>query len=106
MTYREYVELEFNYKCITTFWEDFSIADRFGISAIRDTFRRAFRSWRKHYKYLTELVLVLNHKCCYYYGRGRRDIAQVYSQLFDKAREYALDHLEGEEFKYFYNITD
>ena len=30
------------YKPITTFWDDFTIAEAFGIDAIRDTFNRAF----------------------------------------------------------------
>ena len=31
----------------TTFWEDFSIAERFGLSAIQDTFNRAFKEWKR-----------------------------------------------------------
>lgn len=38
MTFQEYQKVNFNYECITTFWEDFSIADAFGIEAIKDTF--------------------------------------------------------------------
>ena len=37
---------EIGYKPITTFWDDFSIADRFGISAIKDTYKRAFEEWK------------------------------------------------------------
>ena len=51
-----------DYECKTTLWMDFSIADRFGIAAVRDTFRRAFREWKGNTVYLTELVMVLNHK--------------------------------------------
>lgn len=50
------------YTVQTTFWEDFSIADRFGKSAVLDTFKRAFAEWKTDYKYLTEMVLVLNPK--------------------------------------------
>ena len=46
----------------STFWMDFSIADRFGLNAIQDTFNRAFGEWKSNYKMLTELVGVLNHK--------------------------------------------
>ena len=62
MTFQEYQKENFNYECITTFWEDFSIADAFGIEAIKDTFKRAFEEWKTNYKYLTELVIVLNIK--------------------------------------------
>lgn len=61
MTFREFMR-ENGYELQTTFWEDFSIADRFGLSAIQDTFKRAFEEWKNNYKYLTELILVLNHK--------------------------------------------
>ena len=37
MTFREFMA-ENGYELQTTFWSDFSIADRFGLSAIRDTF--------------------------------------------------------------------
>ena len=61
MTFREFMR-ENGYELQTTFWEDFSIADRFGLSAIQDTFKRAFEEWKNNYKYLTELILVLNHE--------------------------------------------
>ena len=52
MTFREFM-LENGYELQTTFWNDFSIADRFGLSAIQDTFSRAFEEWKENYKYLT-----------------------------------------------------
>ena len=39
MTFREFMS-ENGYTVQTTFWEDFTIADRFGLSAIRDTYNR------------------------------------------------------------------
>lgn len=39
-----------------TFFEDFSIAERFGKNAIIDTFNRTFEEWKEDYKYLTALV--------------------------------------------------
>ena len=51
----------FNYECFTTFWTDFSIAATYGISAIKETYQRIFTEWKNDYKYLTELVMVLNH---------------------------------------------
>lgn len=50
---------DLGYTPITTFWQDFSIADKFGPAAIRDTFKRAFAEWKGNYKYLTELVMVI-----------------------------------------------
>ena len=55
------------YHPITTFYQDFSIADAFGESAIRDTYNRSFNVWKNNYKYLTELVMVLNWKIWEHY---------------------------------------
>ena len=35
------------YETITSFWSDFTIADRFGVNAIKDTYKRAFNEWKK-----------------------------------------------------------
>ena len=106
MTFQEFQKENYGYECITTFWEDFSIADRFGIQAVKDTFTREFSEWKTNYKYLTELVIVLNHRCLMHYQNGLNQLSSVYSELYYKARDYALDNLKGEEFQYFYNITD
>lgn len=44
----------------TTFATDFAIANAFGESAVRGTFRRAFAEWKSDYRYLTHLVVALN----------------------------------------------
>ena len=56
------IESETGYKPRTTFWQDFSIADAFGGDAVTDTFHRAFNEWKDNCVYITELVMVLNHK--------------------------------------------
>lgn len=104
MTFREFMA-ENGYELQTTFWSDFSIADRFGLSAIRDTFDRAFEEWKENYKYLTELVLVLNHKIWQYY-ETRSDIASLYNSLWEKASQYAVENLKDDELSYYYDVTD
>lgn len=96
---------EIGYKPITTFWDDFSIADSFGISAIKDTYKRAFEEWKGNYKYLTELVMVLNRKIWYWYWKDEM-IARVYNDLWMECDEYAYDNLKDEEFNYFIKTTD
>ena len=59
--------IENGYQPKTTFWMDFSIADKFGIAAIKDTYNRAFKEWKTNHVYLTELVMVLNHKIWQWY---------------------------------------
>lgn len=90
----------------TTFWSDFSIADKFGIEGIKDTFKRAFEEWKNNYIYLTELVLVLNWKLWEHYENGNESIARVYNDLWEQAQSYGYDNLEGEELSYFIRTLD
>lgn len=104
------IEEETGYKPFTTFWQDFSIADTYGLQAIQDTFNRAFEEWKDNYKYLTELVLVLNHKIFHHYVKDgteeQNETASLYNELWSKANDYALDNLQGEQADYFYQLTD
>ena len=93
------------YKTITTFYQDFTIADAFGVSAIKDTYKRAFNEWKDNYKYLTELVMVLNWKIWEYY-KTNDEYAELYDELWQKADEYARINLHGDEAAYFFRVTD
>lgn len=104
MTFREFMA-ENGYELQTTFWSDFSIADRFGISAIQDTFNRAFEEWKGDYKYLTELILVLNHKIGQYY-ETRPEVATLYNSLWEQASQYAQDNLKDDELSYYNDVMD
>lgn len=97
--------LDFGYEPKTTFWEDFSIADGFGVDAIKDTFSRAFGEWKDNYVYLTELVMVLNHKIWQHF-QSNESFAKMYQDLYNQADEYACDNLKGDELDYFYKTTD
>lgn len=93
------------YKPITTFYTDFSIADHFGAEAIMDTFHRAFEGWKEDYKFLTELVMVLNWKIWEHHGHNDA-YAKLYNRLWAKADNYACSHLKGDKLAYFYKTTD
>ena len=93
------------YEQQTTFFEDFSIADNFGAYAIKDTYNRAFKAWKKDYIYLTELVMVLNWKIWQWNGKND-EYAKLYNDLWEKADAYACDNLKGEELAHFYRTTD
>ena len=96
---------QIGYEPKTTFWQDFSIADKFGGDAVQDTFNRAFEEWKSDHIYLTELVLVLNWKIWQWYEK-REDLAQIYNKLWEQADAYACDNLQGDELQYFYTTTD
>ena len=93
------------YEMKTTFWQDFSIADAFGVSAVKDTYNRAFNGWKDNHVYLTELVIVLNWKIWQHYEKNET-LAKVYNELWEQTDEYACEHLYGEEAEYFFRVTD
>ena len=105
MTWAELVEEETGYKPFTTFWQDFTIADAFGEKAIQDTFNRAFKEWRTNYKYLTEFVMVLNHKAGYYHPTNDA-FCRLYCDLYNEADSWACDNLKGEELSYYLQTLD
>ena len=93
------------YEPKTTFWEDFSIADHFGTNAVQDTYNRAFASWKSNVVYLTEMVLVLNHKIWQHYNHNNK-LAALYDKLWRQADDYALTNLKGKDLTYYYQTTD
>lgn len=100
------IEATTGYKPKTTFWNDFTIAERFGEGAIRGTFNTAFKQWKSNYIYLTELAMVLNWKAWDWYEAGNGSLTELYTDLWTAASEYANDHLTGEELSYFFRVTD
>lgn len=93
------------YKPITTFYTDFSIADKFGVKAIKDTYNLAFEGWKSNFKYITELVMVLNWKCWRWY-EVNDEYCQTYKQLYEQLNDWCFDNLKGEELDYFIDTTD
>ena len=99
------IEKMTGYKPLTTFWSDFSTAEKFGIEAVKGTFKRAFEEWKGDYRFLTELVMVLNHKIWQWYEKND-ELARVYDALWEEADNYGCENLKGEELDYFYEILD
>ena len=98
-------EKAFGYTQITTFFEDFSIADNFGLEAISNTYTRGFEYAKTDYKVLTEFVMVLNWKIWQHYEKNTA-YAELYNDLWKAADAYACENLKGEEASYFYRTTD
>lgn len=92
------------YKPITTFYQDFSIADKFGIGAIKDTYNRAFKEWKNDYKYLTELAMVMSWKS--FEHQDNLDYCKIYSNLYYETDNYALNTLKGDEQVYYIKTID
>ena len=90
----------------TTFWQDFTIADKFGETAVQDTFNRVFGEWKTNYIQLTELVIVLNWKIWQHHDNHNDGLSKLYDKLWKQADQYACDNLKGKEAEYFYQTTD
>lgn len=110
------------YEPVTTYWQDFSIAERFGIPSIEDTYKQQFHSKLQpngrdyltcfnydHYC-LTELVMVLNWKMWSFYDEKKMDfrspLGNVYKKLYERAKSFAESRLKGDELNYYYRTTD
>ena len=99
------IEEETGYEPQFTFYEDFSIADRFGVPAVRQTCSSAFNGWKDNCQALTELCLALNWKIWEHY-KERPDLAEAYDALWRKVDDYARTHLKGEDLRYYDETTD
>lgn len=98
------IEAVTGYKPKTTFYMDFSIADKFGVDAIKDTYKRALKNWKDNVEYLTELVMVINWKA--FEHEKNLVLCKLYSDLYYEADAFALDTLKGEDLDYYLNTTD
>lgn len=100
------MKLPNGYETKTTFWQDFSIADTFGKSAVKDTFKRAFKEWKEDYIYMTELSIVLNLKIWQYWENKNEEMSKVYNELWLKIENYIYDNFTEQELKYYHRVTD
>ena len=101
------------YKPKTTFWEDFCIADKFGKSAVQDTYNRAFKAWKDDVEYVTELVMVLNWKSWQFAGmyeksgnEAHKQMSVLYEELYFKAHNWCCKNLKGDDLGYYLRTTD
>lgn len=95
-----------SYKFQTTFWQDFSIADAFGNDAIKDTFNRAFKEWKTDLVYVTELAIVMNWKCWFWYDKNDHERSKLYADYYYQVHEWCLDNLKGKDLEYYIKTTD
>ena len=90
----------------TTFWDDFTIAEKFGVSAIKDTYKNAFNSWKNDVVFIVELVLVLNWKMLYMDEKHMTEKSVMYYKCWVELSNWCERHLEAGAYEYFFNVTD
>lgn len=93
------------YKVKTTFYTDFSIAERFGLNAVVDTYKTSFESWKTNCEYITELSMVLNWKMFRWFEQNE-ELYQLYRKLYLEIDDWCINNLKGEDLQYYYFTTD
>ena len=107
MDYEAFLSQFTDYRPITDYWRRFSIADMQGEAEILALYEQVFSECKTNYKYLTELVMVLNHRMwLYHHTHGNKRLIELYSSLWERADQYACTYLKDEELSYFYRVTD
>lgn len=107
MIYEDFLAQFTDWRPTTLYWQRFSIAEGYGKQEISSIYEGIFKEAKKNYKKLTELVMILNHKCWQHCeNNGVDGLCETYSSLFYETREYAINHLSGDELQYFFDITD
>lgn len=97
------IALETGYKMRTTFWGDFRVCDK-SITAIKDTFNRAFNGYKDDQEYGTELAMVLNWLSWFY--ENDQELCRTYAELWHKMDGYIVDNWKGEKLSYYLRTTD
>lgn len=97
--------LDNGYETKTTFFNDFFIANQFGINAVKDTFRRAFNEWKNNIVYISELAIVMSCMSCSYYKRNT-ELMELYSDYYHKVDDWVFKHFKDKDIMYYLQVTD
>lgn len=105
-----------DYKRITTYTADFSIAEWCvpveGMRAIADTLKNALVFWRDNIKYFAEIIIVLNMKSWEHAARGNNNYGRMYADLYHEVLSLYFDWFDkdnkqhDEAMEYYYNYID
>ena len=98
--------LDNGYELKTTFWQDFTIADHFGLNAIKDTYKRAMKEWKNNTEYITEISIVLNLKIWQHYESHNDSFATLYDSLWKECEDYIFKHFDKKALRRYCEITD
>jgi len=110
------MNLREDYKRITTYTSDFSIAEWCvpvdGMNAIADTLKNALDNWRDNVEWFAEIILVVNLKSWEHAARGNNEYGKMYSELFYMVQALYFDWFDGDNkqhdkaMEYYYDYID
>ena len=89
-----------------TLFDIFSEADKRGEVNVILTYQKAMEYGKKNYKFLAELVKVVNWKSWEHHEMENDLLCQTYVNMYYEANHYAVTTLKGIELEYFYKVTD
>lgn len=105
-----------DYKRITTYTSDFSIAEwcvpAEGMNAIASTLRNALTNWRDDIKFFAEIIMVLCMKSNEHGVRGNREYCCMYADLYIEAKCLYFDWFDKDNkqhdkaMQYYFDYVD
>lgn len=99
------ITLPNGYTMTSTFFEDFKIAEVFGLDAVKDTFNNAFNNWKTNHIYLTELAIVMsNYSIAHYHTNN--ELSKLYTELYHKIDEYCMNNFKNDALVFYIKTTD
>ena len=99
-------ELSNGYTLKTNLWADFTIADRFGISRVENTFKRAFDERREYAEYVTELAMVLSWKVTEWGEYDNKELKNLYDKLFQEVDEWCQENMQADDLANYLNVIN
>ena len=110
------MNLREDYKRITTYTSDFSIAEWCvpveGMSAIADTLKNALDNWHDNIEWFAEILLVVNLKSWEHAARHNNEYGKMYSELFYMVQALYFDWFDSDNkqhdkaMEYYYDYVD
>ena len=82
-----------------------SIAECYGVSGVKDTYKNVMRSWGNNLEFMCEWVIALNQKIWQHYNNNR-ELASVYDELWRKADSWCINHFKGGDLQKYYEYID
>jgi len=95
-----------DYKFETTFFDDYKIANAFGLEAIKDTYKRAYNDWKDNVVYMKEMTYVLNIMCWHFYEENKIEFSKLYEDLYYECYDKCLDHFKCEDLHEYCEFLD
>lgn len=101
---------QIGYTPATNLWEKFTECEFNGLEAIDSFAEEVFNLYKDNIIYLTEFIMVINHKCWYWFEHGDNHIARFYSELYHEFDERAINYIESnmdnEAMTYYFRTLD